>query len=263
MLALLVVALAQDSGAQDAEAAPAKTERFQIERKSYPVVVERWPGSEGPGVPVLVLFHQARSSKGEYRPIAPRLCRLGYECLLVDLGCGAESRGIKNRTAVMATHHGFAPNYLDAATDVEDALRWARDNRPGSPVIAWGSSYSASLALVMAGTKPELVDGVLAFSPGEYFKTLGKGESWVRDSAATIHCPVFMTSAHSEWPEWRPIFEAVPVKKNAFLPEVEGVHGSSALWEESEGHEECWKAVEAFLREHFPVPAPVAVEAPK
>jgi sialate O-acetylesterase len=45
------------------------------------------------------------------------------------------------------------------------------------------------------------------------------------------------------------------VKKNAFLPEVEGVHGSSALWEESEGHEECWKAVEAFLREHFPVPA--------
>jgi dienelactone hydrolase len=255
----IAAALAQDARADAEEPPPTGAERLRIERESYPLAVERWPGRSAPGVPVLVLFHQARSSKGEYRPLAPHLCELGYECLLVDLGCGAESRGVKNRTAVVAAHHGFQPDFLDAAADVEDALRWAREQHPGSPILAWGSSYSASLALVMAGTKPELVDGVLAFSPGEYFKTLGKGETWVRDSAATIRCPVFVTSARSEEAEWRPIFEAIPAeKKTGFLPAVEAVHGSSALWPESAGHEECWKAVEAFLQANFAVPAAAA-----
>lgn len=263
--ALVLAALQVQDGRADAEdAAPAGVERLRIERPTYPINVERWPGRAGVKAPVLVMFHQARSSKGEYRPLAPHLSELGYECVLVDLGCGVESRGVRNRTAATAAHHGYKPDYLDAAADVEDALRWVHEQRPEAPVVAWGSSYSASLALVMAGTKPELVNGVLAFSPGEYFKTLGKSETWVRDSSTTIRCPVFVSSARSEETEWRPIFEAVPAeKKTAFVPAVEGVHGSSALWPESAGHEECWKAVESFLHENFPVPPAPSAEVPR
>ena len=47
----------------------------------------------------------------------------------------------------------------------------------------------------------------------------------------------------------------------AFLPDVEGVHGSRALWPDSAGHEQCWTVVEGFLKANFPPAARPA--APK
>ncbi len=43
--------------------------------------------------PLIVLFHQAGSSRGEYSEIAPRLNELGFNCIAVDQRSGEYSRG--------------------------------------------------------------------------------------------------------------------------------------------------------------------------
>jgi pimeloyl-ACP methyl ester carboxylesterase len=216
-----------------------------------------------PGTPMLVLYHQARSSKGEYRPIVPRLQALGYNCLSVDLSCGGTSRDVKNLSARKAKESGRNPTYLDALPEIQDSLRWAREKHAHGKLVAWGSSYSAALALCVAAESPELVDGVVAFSPGEYFTALGKSATWVRESVASLACPVFVSSSRREEADWRPIFEAIPAAtKTSFLPSGPGEHGSRALWEESPGHAEYWAALEAFLRQHFPVAAPAPTSGP-
>ena len=237
-------------------------ERVSIEaRDGLMINAEYYQASPDPRTPLLVLYHQARSGRAEYRPIAPRLKELGYDCLAVDLRSGQASGGVPNLTAKVARDHGQNPTYLDALPDIEDSLAWARANHPQAKIVAWGSSYSASLVLVLAATSPKLLDGALAFAPGEYFTALGKPATWVRDTAQKIHCPVFLTASRSEQGEWQPIFDAIPDgPKKSFVPEAEGAHGSRALWDETEGNEEYWKAVEAFLKEQFPPPA--ATDAP-
>lgn len=206
---------------------------------------------EGVDRPYIVLCHQAGWSRGEYREIAPRLVKLGYNCIAIDQRSGKEVNGVANETAKRAAVAGRAQEFADAEQDVEGALEWARGNAHGAPVIVWGSSYSASLALRIAGERPELVDGVVAFSPGEYFPKEGK--TWVRQAARKIKVPVFITSAKGEVEAWEPIFDAIRTKqKTRFVPETDGNHGSRALWKEFDDSEAYWKALEAFLAEHFP-----------
>ena len=212
---------------------------------------------DGPLTPMLLLYHQARSSKAEYRTMVPRLKEMGYNCLAVDLSSGAECREVKNQTAKLATHGGREPSYLDAMPDILDSVIWARANHAQGKLLVWGSSYSASLALEAAAEHPDVIDGVLAFSPGEYFAALGKSATWIREEAAKVECPVFVTAARSEESDWKPIFEAIPSKvKTTFVPAGPGTHGARALWPESAGNEEYWTAVEAFLKANFPAPPP-------
>ena len=117
--------------------------------------------------PVIVLFHQAGSSRGEYNEIAPGLNKRGFNCIAVDLRSGDYSRGKDNETTMRASKAGLATSYIDALPDIIATLQYANKHYSNSKVIAWGSSYSASLVLKVAGDHPELVDGVLAFSPGE------------------------------------------------------------------------------------------------
>ena len=229
--------------------------RVTIEaRDGLKLFAEHRPASD-PSAPFIVLFHQARSSRGEYRPIVPRLTELGYGTLAVDLRVGGSSREVANVTARGAKGRVKDPTYLDALADIEDALLYAREHCAKGKLIAWGSSFSAALVLQLAGTRPELVDGVLAFSPGEYFASLGKGESWIRDAARGVRCPVFVTAARSEGEGWLAIFEAIGSEaKTAHRPEAGVQVGSMALWEESEGSAACWQALTGFLAQHFPPP---------
>jgi dienelactone hydrolase len=265
-LVLALLSPAQQ-GAQGAPGAQPQFERVLIEaRDGHKLVAELYSASPDPATPMLVLYHQARSSRGEYRSIAPRLRERGYTCLAVDLRSGQASGDVPNLTARSVRTRGGTPTYLDALADIEDSLLWARANRARGKLVAWGSSYSAALVLHLAGTKPELLDGVLAFAPGEYFATLGKPETWIRDSAAGIRCPAFLTSSRSEAAGMQAIFAALPAgppgSRVSFLPTGEGRHGSSALWPDSAGSEEYWTAVEAFLGQHFPAPAPAAGSGP-
>jgi len=198
--------------------------------------------------PIIVLFHQAGSSRGEYNDIAPRLNRLGFNCIAVDLRSGEYSRGKDNETSIRASNAGLSTNYADALPDVISALQYIRKQYDHNEVIAWGSSYSASLVLKVAGDYPQLVDGVLAFSPGEYFSHLGKSKTWIRDAAKNIKVPTFITSSKGETDSWNVIYEAIPSKsKTSFIPATAGRHGSRALWNKYDDSEAYWQAVSKFL----------------
>jgi len=251
LLALLLCAPVQE----EAPAPQTKKVTGLTAPDGLPMTAEYREASAEPGTPLLVLFHQARSSRGEYRPIMPRLSALGFNCLAVDLRSGGKMNDVKNGTNRYSNRMTKGNSYLDARGDLIAALEFGRANYApeGTKLVAWGSSYSASLVVEVAGVRPELVDGVIAFAPGEYFKSLGKSETWIRESAAAVTCPVFMTGARSEEKEWRPIFDALGTEeKVGFVPESKGAHGSSALWQETEGSAEYWKALEGFLDRYFP-----------
>jgi len=247
--------------------APIPTEKTAVQRgRKFPVHVELARASTDPSTPLIVLFHGSKSSLGEYRPIVPHLKVLGYNCLSVDLCSGYDCNEVRNWTATYANSRGVNPTYLTALDDLQDTLLWARAEHAHGKLIAWGSGYSASLVIHAAANHPDLVDGVLAFSPGEYFTVLGKSETWIQESAKLVESPVFVTSSRSDQGTWQPIFDALASKsKTGFVPAVEGEPGSRALWQKSEGRDECWTAVEAFLAANFPVEHPVAPaeEAPK
>jgi dienelactone hydrolase len=194
---------------------------------------------------LILLFHQAGSSKDEYRDIAPRLSELGFSALAIDQRSGGPLFG-HNETAAK---FGRRTTYLDAAKDLDAAIGWARTR--SLPTILWGSSYSAALVILETAKHPH-VKAVLAFSPGEY---LGD-PTLVHRAAAKVRVPFYVTSAGDagEVAAARSILAAAPTgAKQQFVPR-HGIHGSSTLLvgRNPLGAPENWRAVEAFLHRSFP-----------
>jgi dienelactone hydrolase len=195
--------------------------------------------------PYILLFHQAGSNRREYAPIAPRLVKLGFNCLAIDQRSGGGMWGSENETA---QHLGHGAEYLDALKDLEAALAWARSSGHNGKVLVWGSSYSAALVFLLTAKHGDEIAGVLSFSPGEY---LGSPHL-VRDAAAKISVPIFVTSAKNaeEIAAAKAILAASPSRnKTQFVPQIAGVHGSSTLRADRNqaGEAENWQAVEGFL----------------
>ncbi len=191
---------------------------------------------------LILLFHQANSSKDEYAEIAPKLVEAGYAALAIDQRSGGSMFG-PNQTAARMPK---GADYVSALHDLQGALGWAKTM--GLPVIVWGSSYSSSLVFELAANNPGKVAAVLSFSPGEY---LGDGKP-VQAAAAKVKVPVFVTSAKDgdEETAAKVIFDAVPVEhKTLAVPKVAGVHGSSTLIaaRNPQGFEGNWQAVMTFL----------------
>jgi len=194
---------------------------------------------------LILLFHQAGSSKEEYRTIAPRLAAQGYSALAIDQRSGGSLFG-RNETAIGI---GADPGFLAATKDLDAAIFWARTRK--LPILLWGSSYSAALVILQAARHTD-VKAVLAFSPGEY---LGDATS-VRTAAARINVPFYVTSASDprEIAAARTIVAAAPTRiKQQFTPR-RGIHGSSTLIAQRNprGADENWTSVEAFLRRAVP-----------
>jgi len=202
--------------------------------------------------PFIVMFHQASWSRGEFLETAPRFNQMGYNCLAVDLRSGNKVRGVTNLTAERARELGKQTRFVDALQDVIAALEYVRKQYHPPAIIALGSSYSAGLVLRVAGDYPNLVDGVMAFSPAEYFVKDGFPADWVSTAARKITVPVFMTSARPEKNRWQGIFDAISTKsKLSYLPMIRGEHGSRTLWRrfpESDGY---WQMIETFLKSYF------------
>jgi dienelactone hydrolase len=196
------------------------------------------PKADGP---VILAFHQAGYNRLEYREIAPRLVKEGFSVLAIDQRSGGDYGGGVNQTA---NRSKGSWSFTDALPDLEAALKWAHDKYPKSKIIAWGSSYSASLVIVLA-SKHKDVAGVMAFSPGEYFD----GAPSVRKAAKAVTVPVFITSRRDqEKAIAKLILEALSSKdKTQFVPKGPGAHGSSALIQPDGKSDEYWKAVDAFL----------------
>ena len=199
--------------------------------------------------PFIVLFHQARWSRGEYIEIAPRLNMLGYNCMAVDLRSGGEVNGVKNLSTIEAEKAMKPTQYVDAYQDIDAAMKYAKQYFAEGKLIIWGSSYSSALTLRFAGDNNDIIDGTLAFSPGEYFKSQGKPANYITEGAGKITKPVFITSARGEKNSWWKIYEAIPGdQKQYFLPESAGNHGSRALWNKFGDSRKYWGAVEEFLK---------------
>lgn len=200
--------------------------------------------------PFIILCHQANWSRGEYLEIAPKLNAIGYNCMAIDQRSGGAVNGVVNETKKRAKAKGLGLGFADAEIDIVSAINYVKQNySETSKTILWGScSYSASLSLRLAGERQDL-DAVLAFAPGEYFKRSGKPSNYIEVSAQKINIPVFITSKKTEKPNWWAIYEVIPFKqKQYFLPQKSGQHGSRALWEKFEEHQDYWKAVKTFLK---------------
>ncbi|MCP4447318.1 MAG: hypothetical protein GY811_18515 [Myxococcales bacterium] len=199
--------------------------------------------------PFVVLFHQAGWSRGEYKEVAPKLGELGFNCIAVDQRSGDAVNEVSNETHALAKSKNMNTEYLAALADMRAALKLVKTRFPEAKRVAWGSSYSAALTLVLAGTEPGLIDAALAFSPGEYFAKLGESKTFVREAAAKIVVPVYITASKSEHKDWKPIFEAIASEaKVGFVPKTSGNHGSRALWAEFDDSEQYWESVREFLK---------------
>ncbi|MDB5677308.1 alpha/beta hydrolase [Sphingomonas bacterium] len=197
---------------------------------------------------LILLFHQAGSSSGEYADIAPRLAREGYSALAIDQRVGGTLYGA-NRT--MAGYTGKT-DYLGALPDLEIALKWAKAK--GLPVVLWGSSYSASLVFLLANAADakDSVKAVMAFSPGEYFSD----KKMVEAAAAKVTVPVFVTASNAleESAEAKAILSATASTDRLLYVPRTGIHGSSTLNADKNpgGAYDNWVAVQAFLKRVFP-----------
>lgn len=193
----------------------------------------------------ILLFHQAGWSRGEYQEIAPKLNKLGYSCLAVDQRSGGAVNDVKNITNVSAKEQGKKTKYIDAFPDIEASVAYVKKTYKPKKIVIWGSSYSSSLVLKYAGDNPDAINGVLSFSPGEYFGS----KDFITQSAKNIQVPVFISSARNEKKNWADIYGAIDTTtKQYFLPDGgRGNHGSRALWAKHAEHKEYWTAVESFL----------------
>lgn len=192
--------------------------------------------------PYIILLHQAGYSRGEYREIAPRLTNLGYNCLAVDLRSGNEVNGVVNQTHQLAQGKGLKTDYIAAINDVDAAIAYVK-SRTDKPFVLWGSSYSASLALIV-GTNDLRTAAVVSFSPGEYFDD----KDFVKNQIKRISVPVLVLSAKSECASVNELVSVVnPNLVTKYCPSEPGKHGAKALWSSSPFSDDYWLAVTMFF----------------
>lgn len=196
----------------------------------------------GDDLPVILLCHQNRYSRGEYKEIALRLNKFGFNCLAVDQRVGEEVNGVVNLTAVDAMERGLEPVYEDAEQDIVAGVNWLFE-RYRKPAIIIGSSYSASLGLKIANENDH-VYGVVAFSPGEYFAD----NQFTEKAIQGLSKPVMMFTSPSQAPTARNLMESVnSVLKSVYVTQGDQDHGAKVLWSDYPGNEKNWSALMAFL----------------
>ena len=105
--------------------------------------------------PLILLFHQAGSNRGEYATIGPMLATLGFNVLAIDQRSGGNAWGRSNDTIKRL---GKSTGYDEALPDLEAALQWAKSSGETGSIILWGSSYSAALVFLLAASHPREVN---------------------------------------------------------------------------------------------------------
>jgi dienelactone hydrolase len=194
-------------------------------------------------LPWILMFHQSGSSRGEFTEIAPKLVRLGYNGLAVDLRYGREINFIANETSLLAQAENFPRTMTDARRDIQAAMDWV-SGQSEKPVILLGSSFSASLALILAKDNPA-TSAVIAFSPGEFFGP----PDLVRNAIRNLDVPVFLAATRREYPYVTELCSGISTdKKTIFRPaENPGVHGAKTLWESEVSSPEYWLNLLMFI----------------
>jgi dienelactone hydrolase len=195
--------------------------------------------------PWLLLFHQAGYSRGEYKETAEKFVKFGYNCLAVDLRSGSEVNFIKNKTAEEAKGKNLPTEYMDAKQDMESAVEYAY-KQSNQPVVILGSSYSASLCLLLLKENKHVKAGIV-FSPGEYFDK----ENFIQNEIAGLDKPVFAASSANEYPYVKDLFKQANQSAIMYFKPVKGpgVHGSKTLWANNNTNGEYWLELMVFFRQ--------------
>ncbi|MDX1830416.1 MAG: alpha/beta hydrolase [Lutibacter sp.] len=195
--------------------------------------------------PMILLCHQAGFSRGEYKATAIKLNNLGYTCLAIDQRSGNIANDVINETALAAKKRNLPQSYFDAKQDIQAAINFLYKKNNNQPIILVGSSYSATLALLV-GVNSSKVKAIAAFSPGEYYNTID-----VKNSIKNMAKPIFVTSSKKESESVTELVALInPDYVTQFIPNVEGIHGSKALWKSTRGSENYWKAFVSFLQKN-------------
>ena len=193
--------------------------------------------------PFILLCHQAGYSRGEYVNTVKELMLMGYNCVAIDQRSGDKVNGVINETAKRAIEKGLPHEYLDAKKDILTAIEFTYLLNKKQPITIVGSSYSASLVMMLSVRNPKIAK-VVAFSPGEYFKGVS-----IMENLAGFDKPIFVTGAKKEIPAIKKLTTLiVPDYLNLYEPSKESVHGSRALWFATPGYVATWKAFKAFLK---------------
>jgi predicted alpha/beta hydrolase len=195
--------------------------------------------------PYMILFHQEGSSRGEYRESAPKMMKFGYNCLAVDLRSGKEENFIKNETYQSAIRNHKKTDYVSSIMDIQAAIDYIFQMDTTRPVVIVGSSFSASLCLIVAENNPK-IKAVIAFSPGEYF---GSAIS-LKDSLAGFDKPALITGSTDEASYWKELFaNTSQAGFTFFVPEKKkGMHGSKALWSTCDAQIDYWIELMMFFK---------------
>ncbi|MFI5171717.1 MAG: alpha/beta hydrolase [Chitinophagales bacterium] len=190
--------------------------------------------------PVIVLCHQARMNNYEYAEIAPKLNKMGFNCMAVDLRSGGAMDNHQNVTYEYAVSKNLPVEFLNAEPDMIAAVNYA-STRWHQPVILWGSSFSAGLALKTTA-KNENVRAAVAFSPFEY-----EGLN-LKSSIKELNKPTFITSTEKEAGAIEKLIaDVTPGIITQYFPDTKGTHGSKALWSSDPSNEYYWTAITEWL----------------
>lgn len=210
--------------------------------------------------PSIVLFHQSASSRGEFRGIAPRLQKMGFNCLAVDLRWGKQDfwSKIPNETAERYGTPKIIDNYendqayqLDkvwpiiwkAYDDMEVSLTYLKDNGYHGRTLVLGSSFSAMLVFKLAANGHS-VDGIAAFSPGEYHPSQ---DTLLSSWAAKVKVPVYLSAGKKEVEMVRSVENMLPDGAEVTIHHSEGRHGASVLL----ANEDDWPPLLNYLNQNL------------
>ena len=196
--------------------------------------------------PYVLLFHQAGSSKGEFKEIAIKLLKLKYNVLAVDLRSGDAMNFSPNVTAALAEKENFPNSHIDARQDIVAAIDYAYEKSNNQQVVIFGSSYSASLCL-LEGKDNSKVKAVIAFSPGEYFQP----QIVLQEELMGYKKKVFVACSASEYKYTKLLLSGVEEKyKTVFAPrENDGRHGAKSLWKDCKANKEYWLNLFLFFKQ--------------
>lgn len=190
---------------------------------------------------ILLLFHQAHGNRHEYDPLIPTFTGLGYDTLAIDQRSGGTLFGGHNQTV---KDQGHSADYIDALPDLQAALKWARDQHYAT-IVAVGSSYSSSLAILLAGDHPAGLTAVASFSPGEYFAD----KNAVKQAAAKIAIPFYITTDPVEEANVDQVLSRSHGDNIVRYQPQNGVHGASTLVQsrDPKGYQKNLQSFAGFL----------------
>ena len=195
-------------------------------------------------LPYMILCHDLKSSRGEYKDLAHRFNKLGYNCIALDLRVGATKNGVDNETMELAQAKHMVPKITDAQIDITGAINYVY-SRSNKKMVLVGSGFSGALVLYIGATNPRIAS-VFAFSPTDNF--YGALDTKTAFPKCTI--PVFVASSVAEAASTKAFVSGIPASKlTLFSPSGPGPHGTDALLSSSETNHDYWLSILMYVHQ--------------